>query len=232
MKLTDILAKVAKKETLTDAESAFLAGYDPEKATNDAVAAYRRKADEKLATAQKETDTLKTQVADIQTKLNKKDDGKKTDDQKFQDHIKNLSTQVATLTERLEASDKEKSALSRSTSIEALRQKAGIKFVSGVSEQIMAGAFASAFDGIEDLSDKTVIAPILEQFKTNNKAVIADQSGNGSGLTPHAKATRTANSPNPWKTESLNLTEQGELFKSNPAEAKRLAAAAGVKLEV
>ena len=35
---------------------------------------------------------------------------------------------------------------------------------------------------------------------------------------------------NPWAKENFNLTKQGELFKTDPARARELAAAAGVKL--
>lgn len=35
--------------------------------------------------------------------------------------------------------------------------------------------------------------------------------------------------PNPWAKETLNLTKQAELLKSNPAQAEQLKAAAGVK---
>ncbi len=35
---------------------------------------------------------------------------------------------------------------------------------------------------------------------------------------------------NPWAKETFNLTEQGKIFKENPAQAKELAQAAGVNL--
>lgn len=37
---------------------------------------------------------------------------------------------------------------------------------------------------------------------------------------------------NPWAKDSFNLTEQGNLIKSDPAQAKELAAAAGVTLNI
>ncbi len=37
---------------------------------------------------------------------------------------------------------------------------------------------------------------------------------------------------NPWAKETFNLTEQGKLFKENPAQAKELAAAAGIMLNI
>ena len=35
---------------------------------------------------------------------------------------------------------------------------------------------------------------------------------------------------NPFAKETFNLTEQGKMFKENPAQAKELAAAAGVTI--
>lgn len=35
---------------------------------------------------------------------------------------------------------------------------------------------------------------------------------------------------NPWAKDSFNLTEQGKIFKENPAQARQLAAAAGVTI--
>lgn len=45
--------------------------------------------------------------------------------------------------------------------------------------------------------------------------------GNGAGFVHN----------NPWKKESLNLTQQGEIFKANPTLARQLAAAAGVTIK-
>lgn len=49
----------------------------------------------------------------------------------------------------------------------------------------------------------------------------ANGSGNGSG---------GDGEKNPWKAGSINLTEQGRLFRADPVKARRLAAEAGVKL--
>ena len=42
--------------------------------------------------------------------------------------------------------------------------------------------------------------------------------------------TGGSSTENPFAKESFNLTKQGELLKSNPEQAKALAAAAGVTL--
>jgi len=232
MNLKDILAKVAKGESLTDAEKKFLGEYDAEKASNDAVAAYRRKADEKLAKAEKDRDDLKTQVDAIQQQLDEKKNSGKTEMDKVQEQNKLLADQLAQITKRFEDSDKEKAQLSRSQAINGIREKAGIKFIPGINEAIMSGAFASAFEGITDLADDNQVKPVIDAFKAANKAVIADLSGHGAGGSPHVGGGHVDSSKNPFKTETFNLTKQAELIKQNPAEASRMAAEAGVKLEV
>lgn len=42
----------------------------------------------------------------------------------------------------------------------------------------------------------------------------------------------TLGGKNPWAKESFNLTEQGKLIKSNPAQAKELASVAGYTLNI
>lgn len=56
------------------------------------------------------------------------------------------------------------------------------------------------------------------------------QSGQG-GYTP-AGGAGGAGGNNPWKKESYNLTEQGRILKSDPVQAKQLASAAGVTLNI
>ncbi|WP_321993863.1 phage scaffolding protein [Clostridium butyricum] len=58
-------------------------------------------------------------------------------------------------------------------------------------------------------------------FKTDKVDIKYDPA---SGGTPMSK--------NPWAKESFNLTEQGKLIKSNPAQAKELASAAGLTLNI
>ena len=233
MKLTELLAKIAKSEDLTDAEKTFLSEYDAEKASNDAVAAYRRKAEEKLTKAEQERDELKAQVEAIGKKLAEKDNAGKSKDELAQGQIKTLSEQLAALTGRLEQTDKEKAQLARQTAINSMREKAGIKFIDGVSEEIMCGAFASSFEGIDDLNDAALVKPVIERFVAANKAAIADATGFGSGGAPHVGSGGTLSAgENPFAEKTHNLTKQGELIKTNPAEAQRMAAAAGIKLEV
>lgn len=230
MKVKDVLAKVAQGEALNDEEKKLLADYDPEKAVNDAVAAYRRKADEKAQQLESDRDELKKQMEAIQAKLAEKDNSGKSEKQKLEDHVKTLSDQLAAMNKKLEDADKEKATLARNAEVQKLREKAGIKFVPGVSEEVMSGAFAAAFNGIQDLNDENVVKPVLEAFRAANKAVIADASGHGAGFQSHTGTGHFDAANNPFAEKTFNLTKQAELLKSNPAEAKRLASAAGVTI--
>lgn len=50
----------------------------------------------------------------------------------------------------------------------------------------------------------------------------------GGGYKPQAGGK--PNADNPWAKDTFNLTEQGRVFKEDPARARELAAAAGVKI--
>ena len=75
--------------------------------------------------------------------------------------------------------------------------------------------------GVDD-----VLKPLKESaphlFKTNGQG----------GYNPAAGGAGSAGSNNPWKKETFNLTEQGKILKSDPAQAKQLASAAGVTLPI
>ena len=49
------------------------------------------------------------------------------------------------------------------------------------------------------------------------------------GYDPAARGSPSG-ATNPWKKETFNLTEQGRILKQDPAQARELAAAAGVKI--
>ncbi len=233
MKLKDILARAAKGEDLTDAEKAFLAEYDPDKATNDVAAAARRAAEKKLAEAEKARSALAEQVAEIQAKLDNAADAGKSELEKAQGQIAGLSKKVGELTKQVDAARKEKANMERDQRLASIRTEAGIQFVDGLDHGMLARSFASAFDGVDGLEDENVIKAKVDTWKAMNKAAILDASGHGGGSKPHVGAAGgPASAKNPWKEESFNLTEQAQVLKKSPEEAKRLAADAGKTLEL
>lgn len=75
----------------------------------------------------------------------------------------------------------------------------------------------------------TVDEWLAEQAKTSMVHLFEENKGGGSpGGNNPGKAGPSGN--NPWKPETRNITEQNEIFKKDPALARKLAAAAGQKL--
>lgn len=80
------------------------------------------------------------------------------------------------------------------------------------------------------LSEDGKVTGLDEQLKTieKNKPFLFKENKGGGGYTPNAGKGTPAK--NPFAKDSFNLTEQGKLLISNPEEAKRLAAEAGVTI--
>ena len=74
--------------------------------------------------------------------------------------------------------------------------------------------------GVED-TIKPYKESIPHIFKTDKVDTHYDPNGGGA---PTGK--------NPWSKDSFNLTEQGNLIKNNPAQAKELASVAGITLNI
>jgi ElaB/YqjD/DUF883 family membrane-anchored ribosome-binding protein len=224
MNIKDILTKVAKGEELSDAEKAFAQGYDPDQETSNAAAA-RRKAEAKAAELQAMVDKLQKQVDDT-------GNAGKTEVEKAQGQIKTLSDQLAAVNKRLEEADKKVAAEARNGKLSQVMKEAGIQFVPGFDHDLLRSGFARAFEAIgdDDLANANVIAPIVAKFKDANKAAIV-APGHGGGTPPHAGGGNVTPAKNPWAQASFNLTEQAKVLNTNPAEAARLAAEAGVKIE-
>jgi multidrug efflux pump subunit AcrA (membrane-fusion protein) len=180
MKIKDILAKIAKGETLTDAEKAFLADYDPDRDVNSAAAAARKKAESDAEKAIADAAALKQQLADAQAKLEDSAGKGKTE-------VEKLAAQVATLTQQVQASQVEKAKLIRQQKLDDVIRTSGLQFVKEVDGGIMRGALVNEFGSLsdEDLADEGKVKPVIETFRARNKAVILDTSGSGTGMPPH-----------------------------------------------
>ncbi|MCI6886309.1 MAG: phage scaffolding protein [Lachnospiraceae bacterium] len=66
---------------------------------------------------------------------------------------------------------------------------------------------------------------VLKPFKESSPHLFKNQNG---GYEPAGGGGAPVG--NPFAKETWNMTEQGKLFRENPAQARQLAAAAGVKL--
>lgn len=229
MSIKDILAKIQKGESLTDAEQATLAAYDPEKEKNDAAAAARRRAEDERDAAKAEADRLNKLVDD--TKKAQEDAAKSqmTEAQRKDAEFKALQDQVAALTKERDVSKAAVSAAQRSQSIRDAAKAAGIALApKTVSEGLFYGMLETTLSGV-DISDKAKIDEALGKFKAENPGIIA-APGAGSGV--NAGDPSLMKTPkNPWAKDSFNLTEQVTLCEKDPQGARALAAEAGVKLD-
>jgi hypothetical protein len=100
-------------------------------------------------------------------------------------------------------------------------EKEGVVVVDGDGNPRLKDGSGKAL-GIEDL---------IAELKANElySGAFKASGASGGGAGGSARGGGGAGAQNPWKRESLNLTKQGEIAKSNPALAVRLKAEAGVK---
>lgn len=229
MTLKEVLAKVAKGETLTDAEKAFVAGVDPDKERDDAAAAARRKAESDRDTLKAQLDKLTADAAEAKRLADEKAAAGMTETQKQTKLLADLQAKVAAITKSKEEAETRANAVQRSQAIREKAKAAGIilapKTVNeGLFNQLMEAHLAGV-----DVADEAALKTALERFKSENAGIIL-APGSGAGFKP-GEPGAPFQGPNPFKTETFNLTEQVALQNRDPAAAKSLAEQAGVKLD-
>jgi len=208
MNIAAILKKVANGEDLTDVEKKALAEYDPQKAIDDAAAAARRKAEERQAEAEKEVEGLKASVADLTAKIEDAGNAGKSDLEKAQAEVEKLAGRVKERDEQIANMTAEVAKREREGKIGAIMDGSGITFIEGVDKKIMKGAFVTSFANLDDkdLDDQNVTGPLVEAFRTANKATIVDKSGHGSGGNGHDGSDGSG--PSGDKTPDKQTTEE------------------------
>ena len=218
MTIKELMAKIAKGETLTDEEKAFAAKYDPQKDIDTAAGAARKKAEQERDGFKAKVDELTAQLAEAQ-KTGTASDAT----------IKKLQKDVADLMKANKESADRLAAQARADAIRKAVSEAKIVCAKGISQSLFDKAVSAAFEGV-DMENADVVKATLDKFKTDNPAMIGVDGVGGVGTqgTPGGGTTYTG--PNPFKADSLNLTEQMRILSQNPAEAQRLAADAGVTL--
>lgn len=220
MEIKDILAKLAKGEAFTDDEKAEVAKIDFQKILDDNAASARRKATDEAKKAQSRVVELEAKVQELQDAATK--EGLDKDGS-----IAKLTKQVEKLTATVEKAQAERDALARSQSIAEIMSANSIKAANGVAEKGLKLLFETAL-GEAKLDDAEAVKTVVAQFKQEYGGMIAA----GGVTVPRAgdPATPWSSANNPFKTG--NLTQQAELFASNPEMARALqaeAAAAATK---
>ncbi|WP_298962239.1 hypothetical protein [uncultured Methylobacterium sp.] len=72
------------------------------------------------------------------------------------------------------------------------------------------------------------VSDLMAEIKEKSPGLFAAENKGGIGITPGTGPSRSATQGNPWTKEAWNRTEQAKITKSNPTEAARLKAQAGV----
>lgn len=166
---------------------------------------------------QSETDKVRTdyakQLKDKQTELEKLQREKLTDEQKAALDLENAKKDIQ---------DRETALLKREVELHAV-DAIGKKGLPSNFREFLLGANVEETDKRIDTFalawDASVKEAVEKRFK--DSGTDPNKGGGGGGVTV-----------NPWKPETLNLTEQWKITKDNPTLAKSLAAAAGVTLVI
>lgn len=109
MKINDILAKMLRKEELTEAERKFLETYrEPKPDTS------------KLTELQQQLDQLRAANEELQSKLDEKDDKGKTEAERLQNELSRTKTKLAAAEKERDSIRAEKDALEFDNSVGAL----------------------------------------------------------------------------------------------------------------
>lgn len=227
MNLKDILAKIAKGEAITDAEKAFIESYDPIKATNDAAAAARRKAEEDAAKYKAELDKIKADAEEAARIAQDEKNKGMTENEKLTAQLKTLADSVSALTKGKEEAEAKAQATLRSQAIRDAAKKAGITLApKTVDERLFFRILESTLEGV-DVADAEKLNASLTEFKESNAGIILAPGAGGAGDLGNPGGPASSGK-NPWKKESFNLTDQIEIETSDPSKAKTMMAAAGV----
>ncbi len=219
--IKELLAKAAKGEALSDEDKAFAAAYDPQKELDAASAAARRKAE---AEAKKALDDLARANEEIASLREQADPERaKTETAKLMARIEKLEAAKA-------AAEKAATEMKRTATVRDLAKAAGIVPAKGIDPKALDLLVDNLMRDV-DVADADAVREAFDGFRAANAGLIAAATVGGAGQ----KGDPGVNLPpagNPWRKESLNLTEQMRLVKDNPNEAAKLAAEAGVKLDL
>lgn len=184
MNIEQILKKITAGESLTDEEKTFLGSYDPKAAIDSAAAGARKEAEAKLAKANEANAELSKTLEALKAENEGKKQSGNNDLAAAQNQISELSKSLEKMKADIAEKDKAVQLAQRKAALDGIRTKAGIQFAPGLDPDMLNGSFERAFEGLEDLSDETVIAQTVEAFKQRNAAAILDTSGHGSGAKP------------------------------------------------
>ena len=215
MQLKDILAKIAKGETLTDEEKSFAGSYDHQKELDTAASAARRKAEGERDKFKSDLETLKGEFEEY--KAQNDPSKKQTENEKLLKRIEKLEADKA-------ASEERAKTLERTAKIRALAKEAGLNPAKGVDSKTLDLLVDNLMREV-DIEDADAVKTAFDDFKSANAGLIAAQTVGG--VDQKGKPGAGAfTGPNPFSKKTFNLSRQLELKTSDPAKYAELKAAA------
>ena len=179
-----IIQKALRGEALTDEEKTAVKDFDFGKYLDGAQAEARRKAEAAAESERKAREALEAEKAKLEAALNGEKAGKKSEVEKLQDSIRELSGKFEAAQKKADELTAAQARAQRSAKVQDLAKKFGVSFIDGVDSKILAGALEGSLASVENLDDENLVKPLVESFKSANKAVIRDTSGGGSGTPP------------------------------------------------
>ena len=153
MTIKELMAKIAKGETLTDEEKSFAGSYDPQKDIDSAASAARKKAEQERDGFKAKVEELTNQLAEAQKSGSASSET-----------IKKLQTDVATLMKANKESTEKLAAQARADAIRKAASDAKVFCAKGISQNLFDRAVSAAFDGV-DMANADVVKATLETFK-------------------------------------------------------------------
>lgn len=213
--MKDILAKIAKGETLTEAEKEAVGRFDLQAEIDKAASGARRKAEADARTYKDKLDTLQAEFDAF--KANNDPAKKQTETERFMRRIEKLEADI-------KAKDAHAAALERTARVRQLAKDAGIVPARGVDSKTIDLLVDNVARNL-DLDDANAVKTAFDGFKASNAALIAADTRGGAGQRGTSGAGAFGG-PNPFSKKSFNLTEQLRLRATDPNLAGQLADAA------
>lgn len=177
MDIKALLAKIAKGETLTTEELAFVAAYDPERAANSAAAAARKKAEADLKTAKDRVTELESQLADA-------GDAGKTELEKLQKQVEKLTKTLADKEAVIAKATADQKKTVRDGKIAKILSK--FEVMPGVDVELarMGLERALADVGDDDLDGVNETHSAVSEFVSKSPGLFVGDKGGGNGTPP------------------------------------------------
>lgn len=222
MNIAEILAKVAKNETITDDERKFVAEFDFTKSLNDAAASARRKAEAELGKSQADVERLTKELEEARTET----DGKaNTEIAKLTRKLENLNAAFAEMKEKANQAEADNARMIRDKAIADYASTNGIAPAKGIKEATFLKFFREAV-GDTDIADAEAMKKVVEGFRSDYAGMIHN---GGTAVPSSGKPVDKSFSStvNPFKKETYNLDACMSLINSNRSLAKSLAEEAG-----